>query len=72
MEKLSRDQSWMNLLFSVLRDAILYLILDNWFSILDFRFLRDSRITNRDSQQTVNLLLNGTVINTPLKIAHDC
>ena len=45
--KLLRNQSWVNLLFSVLRDSILG-------SILDSR-------SNRDWQQTVNLLLNGTV-----------
>ena len=63
--KLSRNQSWMNLLFSVLQDSILNLILDSLFSILDSLFAQESRIANRaknqDSQWTVNLLLNGTV-----------
>ena len=59
--KSSRHQSWVNLLFSVLRDSIL----DSLFSILDSRFVQESRIANQvenqDSQRTVNLLLNGTV-----------
>ena len=63
--KSSRHQSWVNLLFSVLRDSILDSILDSLFSILDSRFVQESRIANQvenqDSQQTVNLLLNGTV-----------
>ena len=59
--KSSRHQSWVNLLFSVLRDSIL----DSLFSILDSRFVQESRIANQvenqDSQRTVNLVLNGTV-----------
>ena len=59
--KSSRHQSWVNLLFSVLRDSIL----DSLFSILDSRFVQESRIANQvenqDSQRTVNLLLNATV-----------
>ena len=59
--KSSRHQSWVNLLFSVLRDSVL----DSLFSILDSRFVQESRIANQvenqDSQRTVNLLLNGTV-----------
>ena len=62
---LSRNQSWVNLLFSVLRDSVLDSILDSLFSILDSRLAQESRIANRvknrDSQRTVNLLLNGTV-----------
>ena len=65
-EKLSRNQSWVNLLFSVLRDSILDAILDSLFSILDFRFAQESsvanQVENRDSHRTVNLLLNGTII----------
>jgi len=63
--KLSRNQSWVNLLFSVPRDSILDSILDSLFSILNSRFAQESRIANRvenwDSQRTVNLLLNSTV-----------
>ena len=65
IENLSRNQSWVNLLFSVLQDSILDAILYSLFSIFDSRFAQESRITNRvenrDSQRTVNLLLNGTV-----------
>ena len=42
--KLSRNQSWMNLLFSVLQDSILDSILDSLFSILDSLFEQESRI----------------------------
>ena len=63
--KLSRNQSWMNLLFSVLQDSILDSILDSLFSILDSLLAQESRIANRvenrDSQWTVNFFLNGTV-----------
>ena len=63
--KLSRNQSWVNLLFSVLQDSILDLILDSLLSILDSLFAQESRIANQvknqDLQWTVNLLLNGTV-----------
>ena len=63
--KLSRNQSWVNLLFSVLQDSILDLILDSLLSILGSLFAQESRIANRvknqDLQWTVNLLLNGTV-----------
>ena len=45
--KLSRNQSWVNLLFSVLQDLILDLILDSLFTILDSLFTQESRITNR-------------------------
>ena len=38
--KLSRNQAWVNLLFSVLQD----LILDSLFSILDSLFEQESRI----------------------------
>ena len=65
IENLSRNQSWVNLLFSVLQDLILDAILYSLFSIFDSQFAQESRITNRvenrDSQRTVNLLLNGTV-----------
>ena len=47
--KLSRNQSWVNLLFSVLRDLILDSILDSLFSILNSRFAQESRIANRES-----------------------
>ena len=43
------------------RDSILDVILDSLFSILDLRRNRENRVENRDSQRTVNLLLNGTV-----------
>ena len=63
--KLSRNQSWVNLLFSVLQDLILNAILDSLFSIPNSLFMQESRIANqvenRDLQRTVNLLLNGTV-----------
>ena len=63
--KLSRNQSWVNLLFSVLRDSIRDLIPNSLFLILDSRFAQEWRIANqvenRDSQRTVNLLLKGTV-----------
>ena len=39
-------------------------ILDNRFSILD-----ENRVENQDSQQTVNLLLNGTVRETPCMLS---
>ena len=45
--KLSRNQSWVNLLFSVLQDSILDSILDSLFTILDSLFTQESRITNR-------------------------
>ena len=65
--KLSRNQSWVNLLFSVLQ-----LRLDPWLDILnslllilDSWFAQESRIANciknQDSQQTINFLLNGAV-----------
>ena len=38
--KLSRNQAWVNLLFSVLQDSIL----DSLFSILDSLFEQESRI----------------------------
>ena len=63
--KSSRNQSWVNLLFSVLQDLILNAILDSLFSIPNSLFVQESRIVNRvenrDLQRTVNLLLNGTV-----------
>ena len=52
--KLSKNQSWVNLLFSVSRDSIHDLFLDSSFSI-------SYRVENRDLQWTVNLLLNRTV-----------
>ena len=64
--KLSRNQSLVRLLFSVLWDSIVDWILDNFFSILNSWFTQESRIENRvkneDSQWTVNLLLNGTAL----------
>ena len=45
--KLSRNQSSVNLLFSVLQDSFLDSILDSLFSILDSLFEQQSRITNR-------------------------
>ena len=65
--KLSRNHSWVNLLFSVLQ-----LRLDPWLDILnslllilDSWFAQESRIANciknQDSQQTINFLLNGAV-----------
>ena len=67
--KLSRNQSWVNLLFSVLQDSILDLILDSSFSILNSWFVQElrivNRVKNRHSQHTVNLLLNGTVQSRP-------
>ena len=51
--------SFLNKKFSILDSR--FSILDERFSILDTRFSQESRIENRDSQQTVNLLLNGTV-----------
>ena len=42
---LSRNQSWVNLLFSVLRDSIL----DSLFWILDSRFSISEGIQNRES-----------------------
>ena len=63
--KLSRNQSWVNLLLSVMRDSVLDSIPDSLFSILHSRFVQESRIANcienRDLQRTVNLLLNSTV-----------
>ena len=44
--KLSRNQSLVNLLFSVLQDSILNSILDSLFSILDSLFEQESRIAN--------------------------
>ena len=64
--KLSRNQSSVGLLFSVLWDSIVDYILDYLFSILNSRFMQESRIENQvknqDSQWTANLLLNGTVL----------
>ena len=45
--KLSRNQSWVNLFFSVLQDSILDWILDSLFIILHSLFTQESRITNR-------------------------
>ena len=45
--KLSRNQSWVNLLFSVLQDSILDSILDSLFSLLNSLFAQESRIMNR-------------------------
>ena len=63
--KLSRNQSWVNILFSVPQDLIVNSILYSLFLILDSRFVQESRIanciTNQDSQRTVNFLLNRTV-----------
>ena len=68
--KLSRNQSLVSLLFSVLWDSIVDWILDNFFSILNSWFTQESRIENRvkneDSQWTVNLLLNGTALTVKL------
>ena len=47
-EKLSRNESWVNLLFSVLRDSILDAILDSLFSIR-------AGIENRESSQESRL-----------------
>ena len=44
--KLSRNQSWVNLLFSVLQDLILDSILDSLFSLLNSLFAQESRIVN--------------------------
>ena len=44
--KLSRNQSWVNLLFSVLQDLILNSILDSLFPLLDSLFAQESRIAN--------------------------
>ena len=44
--KLSRNQSWVNLLFSVLQDSILDSILDSLFSLLNSLFAQESRIVN--------------------------
>ena len=52
--KLSKNQSWVNLLFSVSRDSIHDSFLDSSFSI-------SNRVENRDLQWTVNLLLKRTV-----------
>ena len=52
--KLSKNQSWVNLLFSASRDLIHDSFLDSSFSI-------SNRVKNRDLQWTVNLLLNRTV-----------
>ena len=65
-EKLSRNQSWVNLLFSVLRDSILDAILDSLFLIRAGSRI-PNRVKNRDSQRTVNLLLNGFVIDRQSK-----
>ena len=46
-EKLSLNQSWVNLLFSALWDSILYSILDNLFSILNSCRNRESQIESR-------------------------
>ena len=51
---LSKNQSWVNLLFSVSRDSIHDSFLDSLFSISYW-------VENRDLQWTVNLLLNRTV-----------
>ena len=48
--KLSRNQSWVNLLFSVLQDLILdsiFSIACSWFLILDSRRNQESRIASR-------------------------
>ena len=45
--KLSRNQSWVNLLFSVLQDSILDSSLDSLFSLLDSLFAQELRIANR-------------------------
>ena len=45
--KLSRNRSWVNLLFSVLQDSILDSIIDSLFTILDSLFMQETRITNR-------------------------
>ena len=44
--KLSRNQSWVNLLFSVLQVSILDSILDSLFSLLNSLFAQESRIVN--------------------------
>ena len=44
--KLSRNQSWVNLLFSVQQDSILDSILDSLFSLLNYLFAQESRIVN--------------------------
>ena len=45
--KLLRNQSWVNLLFSVLQDSILDSSLDSLFSLLDSLFAQELRIANR-------------------------
>ena len=62
--KLLRNQSWVNLLFSVLRDLILdsiFSIARSWFLILAQESRIANCIKNQDSQQTINFLLNGAV-----------
>ena len=59
---LSRNQSSDKLItFSASRDSILDSILDYCASILGTRCMRVSRIEDRDSKETVNLHLSGTV-----------
>ena len=61
--KLSGNESWVNLCF--LSCETRFSTLGSLFSILDSQFAQESRIANgvenRDSQRTVNLLLNGAV-----------
>ena len=52
--KLSRNQSWMNLLFSVLQDSILDSILDSLFSLL---YSRRNRESSRESRLAMDCQL---------------